>query len=51
MSNFDPEDLKEVPDGTGEDPHPMGPHGNPDQRYFEPLEGDVVLVEGEVMDD
>lgn len=51
MSDFNTEDLHEVPDGTGEDPHPMGPHGNPEQRYVEPLQGDVVLEEGEVKDD
>lgn len=51
MSDFLPEDLHEVPDGTGEPPHPMGPHGDPNQRFDDPLVGDVVLVEGEVMDD
>lgn len=47
---WDPEDVKEVPDGSGDAPHPMGPHGDHDERYHEPLEGDVVLEDGEVMD-
>lgn len=50
MSQWEQEDLNEVPDGSGADPHPMGPHGNPDQRFHQPLEGEIVLEEGEVMD-
>jgi len=45
------EDAKEVPDGTGEAPHPMGPHGDPTYRDDDPLVGDPVLVDTEVMDE
>ena len=51
MSQWEDIDAAAEPDGTGEPPHPMGPHGDPEQRFHEPLEGDVVLAEGEVMDD
>jgi hypothetical protein len=51
VSDFTDEDAREVPDGTGEAPHPMGPHGDPDYRDNDPLVGDVVLEPDEVMDD